>query len=138
MLKGVDEPNPKADALRRRFGAASSRLWGPRRGRAWRNRFLVIAGLAVAGGLASDPRLFDRFWRGYAPRQPRVNALSPLPSAGSQAGTSWSLVGIAFRNCAEARAAGYQSIRRGQPGYAEHLDRDKDGIACEPLPSWKW
>jgi Flp pilus assembly protein TadB len=39
-----------------------------------------------------------------------------------------------FRNCAAARAAGAAPIRRGQPGYAPHLDRDDDGIACE----WSW
>lgn len=37
-----------------------------------------------------------------------------------------------FRNCAEARAAGVAPVRRGEPGYAPHLDRDRDGIACEP------
>lgn len=36
-----------------------------------------------------------------------------------------------FSNCSEARSAGYTNIREGQPGYADHLDRDKDGIACE-------
>ncbi|QCO68526.2 excalibur calcium-binding domain-containing protein [Luteimonas yindakuii] len=38
----------------------------------------------------------------------------------------------AFRNCAEARAAGAAPVRRGDPGYAPHLDRDDDGIGCEP------
>ncbi|MBR0873704.1 excalibur calcium-binding domain-containing protein [Bradyrhizobium tropiciagri] len=38
---------------------------------------------------------------------------------------------VFFRNCTEARAAGYSRIRRGEPGYAPHLDRDNDGIACE-------
>lgn len=36
-----------------------------------------------------------------------------------------------YRNCNEARAAGAAPIRRGQPGYGKHLDRDGDGIACE-------
>lgn len=36
-----------------------------------------------------------------------------------------------FHNCKEARAAGYGHIHRGQPGYAPHLDRDGDGIACD-------
>ena len=40
--------------------------------------------------------------------------------------------GLSFHTCAEARAAGVAPIRRGQPGYAKHLDRDGDGIACEP------
>lgn len=37
-----------------------------------------------------------------------------------------------FRNCTDARAAGAAPIRRGEPGYGPHLDRDNDGIACEP------
>ena len=36
-----------------------------------------------------------------------------------------------FANCAEARAAGAAPVRRGDPGYASHLDRDNDGIGCE-------
>ena len=39
--------------------------------------------------------------------------------------------GRPFRNCAEARAAGAAPVRRGDPGYAPHLDRDNDGIGCE-------
>jgi hypothetical protein len=38
---------------------------------------------------------------------------------------------VFYRNCSEARAAGVAPIRRGQPGYGTHLDRDNDGIACE-------
>lgn len=37
----------------------------------------------------------------------------------------------AFRNCSEARAAGAAPVRRGQPGYGPHLDRDGDGVGCE-------
>ena len=38
-----------------------------------------------------------------------------------------------YQNCAAARAAGAAPIRRGTPLYDAntHLDRDKDGIACE-------
>lgn len=36
------------------------------------------------------------------------------------------------RNCAAARSLSLDNARRGQPGYAPHLDRDGDGIACEP------
>lgn len=36
-----------------------------------------------------------------------------------------------FSNCKEARAAGYSHMRRGEPGYAPHLDRDGDGVACD-------
>lgn len=37
----------------------------------------------------------------------------------------------AFRNCTEARAAGAAPVKRGEPGYGPHLDRDNDGIGCE-------
>jgi hypothetical protein len=36
-----------------------------------------------------------------------------------------------YENCAEARAAGVAPILKGEPGYGTHLDRDKDGIACD-------
>lgn len=36
-----------------------------------------------------------------------------------------------FANCAAARAAGAAPVRRGDPGYASHLDRDGDGVGCE-------
>jgi hypothetical protein len=36
-----------------------------------------------------------------------------------------------YKNCTEARNAGVTPIYRGQDGYAPHLDRDNDGIACE-------
>lgn len=39
--------------------------------------------------------------------------------------------GRAFRNWAEARAAGAAPVRASDPGYARHLDRDGDGVACE-------
>jgi hypothetical protein len=37
----------------------------------------------------------------------------------------------AYPNCAAARAAGAAPVRRGQPGYGKHLDRDDDGVGCE-------
>jgi hypothetical protein len=37
----------------------------------------------------------------------------------------------AFVNCDAARSAGAAPVRRGDPGYGSHLDRDNDGIGCE-------
>ena len=37
-----------------------------------------------------------------------------------------------FANCGEARAAGAAPVQRGEPGYGPHLDRDGDGVGCEP------
>ena len=38
---------------------------------------------------------------------------------------------VYYRNCSEARAHGAAPVRRGDPGYGSHLDRDDDGIGCE-------
>lgn len=40
-----------------------------------------------------------------------------------------------FHNCAEAWDAHAAPMTRGAPGYDERLDRDHDGVACEPSPS---
>ncbi|MEV5162228.1 excalibur calcium-binding domain-containing protein, partial [Streptomyces sp. NPDC053728] len=42
---------------------------------------------------------------------------------------------VRYANCDAARAAGAAPVRRGDPGYAAHLDRDGDGIGCEPYGS---
>lgn len=36
-----------------------------------------------------------------------------------------------FANCDAARRAGAAPVRRGDPGYGRHLDRDGDGVGCE-------
>lgn len=38
---------------------------------------------------------------------------------------------VAYGNCSEAEDAGVTPLHIGDPGYADHLDRDGDGIACE-------
>lgn len=38
---------------------------------------------------------------------------------------------VYFKNCTEARDAGAAPVRRGDPGYGSHLDRDGDGVGCE-------
>ncbi|MFD3729091.1 excalibur calcium-binding domain-containing protein [Streptomyces sp. NPDC058671] len=37
-----------------------------------------------------------------------------------------------YENCDAARDAGAAPLRRGEPGYRDELDRDGDGVACEP------
>jgi hypothetical protein len=37
-----------------------------------------------------------------------------------------------YPNCDAARAAGAAPINAGEPGYRDKLDRDGDGVACEP------
>lgn len=36
-----------------------------------------------------------------------------------------------YSSCAEAHDAGVTPLYEGDPGYGTHLDRDKDGVACE-------
>jgi len=70
-------------------------------------------------------------YRAAHPRSDAVPAAPAraVPAAGRAPGTA---AAFAYRNCAQARAAGAAPIRAGQPGYGPHLDRDGDGIACEP------
>lgn len=37
-----------------------------------------------------------------------------------------------YANCDAARAAGADPVHRGEYGYGPHLDRDGDGVGCEP------
>jgi uncharacterized membrane protein YsdA (DUF1294 family) len=37
-----------------------------------------------------------------------------------------------YPNCSAARSAAAAPLYRGDPGYRPELDRDNDGIACEP------
>ena len=59
----------------------------------------------------------------------------PAPIAGTIPPTTdtseKSSSGVYYDNCTEVRAAGADPIRRGEPGYGPHLDRDGDGVACE-------
>ena len=88
---------------------------------------------AHPGGLNSEGCHNDRKNGGYhchrgnssgSPRSAPPSQSRGLVGAGSGSG-------VAFRNCAEARAAGKAPVRRGQPGYGPHLDRDGDGVGCE-------
>ncbi|MDQ1033626.1 cytoskeletal protein RodZ [Streptomyces sp. V3I8] len=39
---------------------------------------------------------------------------------------------VYYENCDAARDAGAAPVYQGDPGYGPHLDRDGDGVACEP------
>lgn len=70
-----------------------------------------------------------------------VNWVTPEEPQGFMSSTSpWSQdyepqdsgSAISFPNCDAARAAGFAPMRRGERGYHPRLDRDRDGVACEP------
>lgn len=60
---------------------------------------------------------------GSAPARSSSSSTAARPQARANGG--------AYANCAAARAAGAAPVRRGEPGYGQHLDRDNDGIGCE-------
>jgi hypothetical protein len=62
-----------------------------------------------------------------ASRSSRSSSASYLAPGRARSGGS----SIYYANCSAARAAGAAPVRRGDPGYASHLDRDNDGIGCE-------
>ena len=85
---------------------------------------------AHGGGLNAEGCHNDRKHGGYhchrAPTKSR-----PPQSLRSEVPKGTSTPSRAFPNCAAARAAGAAPVRRGQPGYGPHLDRDGDGVGCE-------
>ena len=90
---------------------------------------LPLAGTALAhgGGLAADGCHNDRKNGGrHCHRGPAASSGKSADRPRRDSGGS-----AHYANCTAARAAGAAPIRRGEPGYASHLDRDGDGIGCE-------
>ncbi len=58
-----------------------------------------------------------------------TRTVTAQPAAGSDDGSSDA--DVFYENCTAVRAAGAAPIHRGEPGYASHLDRDNDGVACD-------
>ena len=87
----------------------------------------TVPAMAHGGGLNSEGCHNNRKTGDYhchrgggaAPAQSRSYSASSTSGGG------------AFRNCTAARAAGAAPVRRGDPGYGSHLDRDDDGVGCE-------
>tara|TARA_R110001606_G_scaffold223389_1_gene371356 strand:+ start:3383 stop:3862 length:480 start_codon:yes stop_codon:yes gene_type:complete len=57
---------------------------------------------------------------------------TPAQAGKVQAFVQQPLTSAYYRNCTAARRAGAAPLYRGDPGYRSPLDRDNDGIACEP------
>lgn len=83
----------------------------------WRARdFLLLAAVAVVGlGTVTS-------WLGEKGDDRAQGFMS--------SGTS----NVYYRYCSHARAAGAAPLHAGEPGYRSELDRDGDGLACEPYP----
>lgn len=106
----------------------SRQYWSGQLRRYRRQELLRRFGLSTLAGLASCAVVW--IFMSYGPA---LNTWS-WPSFNSSDTASPAYRFGPFRTCAEARGAGAAPLRRGQPGYASHLDRDNDGVACE----WSW
>lgn len=93
----------------------------------------INAGLAVA-------RYDSRDGYGFHPRENRYiaadkatpkNASCSKPKPAAEPKPSSPGGSVYYENCTAARDAGAASVRRGDPGYGSHLDRDGDGVGCE-------
>lgn len=100
-------------------------------------RFVIIAisllglagpALAHPGGLNKDGCHNDRKTGDYHCHR---GSRSPPPAERSQTRGLSGGGDVYYPNCAAARAAGAAPVRRGEPGYGRHLDRDGDGKGCE-------
>ncbi|WP_405861552.1 excalibur calcium-binding domain-containing protein [Streptomyces sp. NBC_00090] len=65
------------------------------------------------------------------PTPTATRAPAPTPTADDDLDSGSGGGDVYYRNCTAVRAAGADPIRRGDPGYGSHLDRDGDGVACE-------
>jgi hypothetical protein len=87
------------------------------------------AAVAHPGGLNSEGCHNDRKNGGYHCHRAGSGSRAATPDRPRQALPR--STDRAYANCAAARAAGAAPVRRGEPGYGQHLDRDNDGIGCE-------
>ncbi|MEP3142667.1 MULTISPECIES: excalibur calcium-binding domain-containing protein [Qipengyuania] len=82
----------------------------------------AAAASAHPGGLAADGCHNDRKNGGRHCHRASTTQTKPRqPTRGD----------VYYANCTAARAAGAAPVRKGDPGYARHLDRDGDGVGCE-------
>ena len=88
-----------------------------------------MVAVAHPGGLNSEGCHNDRKNGGYHCHRTGSGSRHASPNRPPQ--PLLGNTGRAYPNCAAARAAGAAPVRRGEPGYGTHLDRDYDGIGCE-------
>ncbi|MFC3564956.1 excalibur calcium-binding domain-containing protein [Xanthomonas dyei] len=95
--------------------------------------WVTPAAVAHPGGLNKQGCHNDRKNGGYHCHRSASGEGKPTAAAELLDRSPWiPSTGAVFRNCAEARAAGAAPVQRGDPGYGPHLDRDHDGVGCEP------
>jgi len=102
----------RLEALNHRFRAVSRRIAIRADFRSLCRSALIVAPLAVVGGALLGWASMNSPW-------PIIPTLKHLAS---------------YPGCDAARLLGVAPARSGEPGYWPHLDRDRDGVACEARP----
>ncbi|MDV6376452.1 excalibur calcium-binding domain-containing protein [Deinococcus arenicola] len=105
---------------------------------------LPFTNLFIVSDWTADAGRAGSFWRAYSlDGKPLVVSYQPMSIGGrvaliysAQRQAAPVLPGrvapaLKFQSCEAALAAGYRAMRRGEPGYSQKLDPDKDGIACD-------
>jgi len=107
------DPEKEALKLKKQFSVVSSRFfraqWWRKFWRKWTVPICMAFGFAVVfeTGLLLSP------W-------PQLETLRHIAAA---------------PNCSAARLVKLAPAQRGEPGYYVRHDRDRDGVACEPIPA---
>ncbi|HEY0026286.1 MAG TPA: excalibur calcium-binding domain-containing protein [Allosphingosinicella sp.] len=101
------------------------------RARAARRRSAAVAktlGAAMLGGLLAGS-LAATGTGGFASAGASLHEMAVSQGLARR---STPAVGDYWRGCNAAREAGVAPLYAGEPGYRAEMDRDGDGIACEP------
>jgi hypothetical protein len=134
--------------VRRAARAAYAEVTNGLRGEAMNHRTAIQTAAAVAalfialtaapmsadahgGGLNAAGCHNDRKNGGYHCHRAPASRAAPASNLNSTGRSNLRSGETYYANCSEARAAGAAPVRRGDPGYAPHLDRDSDGVGCE-------
>jgi hypothetical protein len=99
--------------------------------------------LAVMGGIVALGLYVHSHYHGNADSKKTTSSKTSKPKANNNSRRSYDYDDtdtdeqeeddeVYYDNCSEARENGAESIEEGEPGYREELDRDGDGVACEP------
>lgn len=96
-----------------------------------RNNSIIGALVAVGGIGLLQSGAFDGML-GVAVDNGYMSSSNPWSKDYDPEAAPASILPVYFKNCDAARAAGAAPVRAGDPGYAPHLDRDGDGVGCEP------
>lgn len=100
----------------------------------WATLLIVLASpitLGHSGGTNADGCHTNRKTGDYHCHSPKAKPRAAPPSTALQRPLAVKASSTHYANCTEAREAGAAPVKRGDPGYGSHLDRDNDGVGCE-------